>query len=411
MQAKKTQLQKHKLMATGLFVLMACIYILMMYFLKHNPKSWMEYVRAFSEAGMVGALADWFAVTALFKYPLGIKIPHTNLITKNKNKLGTNLGTFVSDNFLTATTIRPYINQLNISVYLINWLNSDKNKTILVTEINNLIKNIITNLNNKSVTNLLKNKDLELSNEIKLEKIAATGLHYLLEKNEQNRLINIILPKAKLYVENNRDLIYLKVVEKQPILGLIGGKSVTNQLISGITTFFNEIEQNPQHEIRQTITKHLYELVIDLNENEEWQLKFNAMKNEFLSNEKISEYTNAIWQQLKTDTLESLNNVQSTLNQYISENVNELINTFKNDVVLQESINNYAKQYIYKLVLKNSNEVGKIIQQTVEKWDGQELSEKLELEVGKDLQYIRINGTLVGGLVGLFIYTLTQFFI
>lgn len=411
MQAKKTQLQKHKLMATGLFVLMACIYIIMMYFLKHNPKSWMEYVRAFSEAGMVGALADWFAVTALFKYPLGIKIPHTNLITKNKNKLGTNLGTFVSDNFLTATTIRPYINQLNISAYLINWLNSDKNKTILVTEINNLIKNIITNLNNKTVTNLLTNKALELSNEIKLEKIAATGLHYLLEKNEQNRLINIILPKAKLYVENNRDLIYLKVVEKQPILGLIGGKSVTNQLISGITTFFNEIEQNPQHEIRQTITKHLYELVIDLNKNEEWQLKFNAMKNEFLSHEKISEYTNAIWQQLKTDTLESLNNAQSTLNQYISENVNELINTFKNDVVLQESINNYAKQYIYKLVLKNSNEVGKIIQQTVEKWDGQELSEKLELEVGKDLQYIRINGTLVGGLVGLLIYTLTQFFI
>lgn len=411
MQAKKTQLQKHKLMATGLFVLMACIYIVMMYFLKHNPKSWMEYVRAFSEAGMVGALADWFAVTALFKFPLGIKVPHTNLITKNKNKLGSNLGTFVSDNFLTATTIRPYIDKLNISTYFINWLNNNKNQNLLLTEITKLLKNIIANLNNQTVSNLLTTKAFDLSKEIKLEKFAASSLQYLLEKNEQNRLINHVLPKAKLYVENNRELIYLKVVEKQPILGLIGGKSVTNQLISGITTFFNEIEHNPKHEIRITITNYLLDLVSDLNENEEWQLKFNAMKNEFLSQEKISEYANAIWQRSKTDTLESLNNPQSSLNIYLTKTITELIITFKNDTHLQESINNYAKQYVYKLVLKNSNEVGKIIQQTVEKWDGQELSEKLELEVGKDLQYIRINGTLVGGLVGLLIYTLTQIFI
>lgn len=409
-QLKKSQLKKHKMLATGLFVLMAVVYILMMYLLKNHPQKWMEYVRAFSEAGMVGALADWFAVTALFKYPLGIKIPHTNLITNNKDSLGANLGDFVSTNFLTSDTIRPYINKLSISEYLNDWLSKKKNQELIYSESCKIIKRIVHNLNDESIARFLANKGFELTNEIKLEKLAATSLLYLIEEKEHERLLNIILPQAQQYVEKNRELIYKKVIEKQPILGLIGGKSVTNQLISGITTFLEEIEKNPNHDIRKAVTLKLYEVVEDLNEKDDWRTKFDQIKEEFITKEKIYEYTKDIWLKLKEDMLQKLDDPNATFNQYIKQNTGKMISNFKEDAEMQENIDKYARQYVYKMALKNSKEVGKIITNTVQKWDGTELSEKMELEVGKDLQYIRINGTLVGGLVGLTIYTLTHLF-
>ena len=408
---KQIHLKKHKRLATGLLLFMAFIYIVLIVLMKENNQPWMGYVKAFSEAGMVGALADWFAVTALFRYPMGMKIPHTNLINKNKNALGQNLGDFVSENFLTADTIRPYIDKLSVSEYLVGWLSQNKNQEVLFTESNKIIKQLVANLNDREIATFLANKGFELTDEIKLEKLASTALLYLLEQNEHERLLNLLLPQAQKYVENNRELIYQKVVEKQPILGLIGGKSVTNQLISGITTFLQEIETNGNHEIRKELNLKLYQIVADLNEKDDWKDKFDHIKQEFITQERIYDYTTDLWLRLKTEMLAKLDDENATFNQYIQNNISLMIQKFKDDDELQQNIDKYVRQYVYKMVLRHTNEVGVIITNTVQKWDGTEMSEKLELEVGKDLQYIRINGTLVGGLVGLLIYTLTHLFV
>lgn len=408
--SKQDQLNKYKQLALFLLVGMALVYILMLYLINTTNQNWMHYVKAFSEAGMVGALADWFAVTALFKYPMGIRIPHTNLITNNKDALGRNLGDFVSNNFLTPDTIRPYIEKLSMSEYLNDWISKQKNQQLISLEVNKLIIKLVNNLNDDTVSTFLSNKGFELTEEIKLEKLASTALHYLLEQNEHQRLITVVLPQARNYVENNRELIYKKVVEKQPILGLIGGKSVTNQLISGITTFLEEIETNSNHDIRKEITLKLNQIVEDLKEKDDWKEKFDHIKEEFITKEKIEEYAKDIWIRLKQDIIDRLNDDNGTFNQYVKQNLSKLISTFQNDRNVHEKIDKFARQYVYKLVLKNSKEVGNIITNTVKKWDGNEMSQKLELEVGKDLQFIRINGTLVGGLVGLVIYTLTQMF-
>lgn len=408
--SKQDQLNKYKQLALFLLVGMALVYILMLYLINTTNQNWMHYVKAFSEAGMVGALADWFAVTALFKYPMGIRIPHTNLITNNKDALGRNLGDFVSNNFLTPDTIRPYIEKLSMSEYLNDWISKQKNQQLISLEVNKLIIKLVNNLNDDTVSTFLSNKGFELTEEIKLEKLASTALYYLLEQNEHQRLITVVLPQARNYVENNRELIYKKVVEKQPILGLIGGKSVTNQLISGITTFLEEIETNSNHDIRKEITLKLNQIVEDLKEKDDWKEKFDHIKEEFITKEKIEEYAKDIWIRLKQDIIDRLNDDNGTFNQYVKQNLSKLISTFQNDRNVHEKIDKFARQYVYKLVLKNSKEVGTIITNTVKKWDGNEMSQKLELEVGKDLQFIRINGTLVGGLVGLVIYTLTQMF-
>src|ERR1700754_2999347 len=132
MDEKAKQLRNHKRMATGLFLLMLLTYICCIYVSKHFVYSWVGYVEAFSEAAMVGALADWFAVTALFHHPLGIPIPHTNLIERRKQSIGDNLGNFVVSNFLTAATLRPYIQQLSVSKYVSSWLSGEKNRQLLV---------------------------------------------------------------------------------------------------------------------------------------------------------------------------------------------------------------------------------------------------------------------------------------
>ena len=405
---KQKQLLKHKYIATGLFLIMAVIYVTTIYLQKNDSQNWIGYLKAFSEAGMVGALADWFAVTALFKYPLGIKIPHTNLIKNNKDALGENLGSFVTENFLNKETIRPYISQIDLSKFISNWISNENNLNKIKIEIRNVLKNILAKVDDNEVANLIANKGKEIINDINLQDLASKGLLYAVENNEHQRLISLIIPQAKDYVENNKEAIYKKVVEKNPILGLIGGKAVTNQLIGGIISFFEDIQNNGNHAIRNEITLKLYEICDTLKSNIDWKEKFDQLKNDFITDERIREYASKLWVNSKQSLVLNLDDENSILNQYIEKYLLEIRNNLKYNKETQDKINKTVHTFIYKLALRNSNKVGKIISKTVKNWDGKELSEKLELEVGKDLQFIRINGTLVGGIVGLIIYSLTH---
>jgi len=405
---KKKQLQKHKRIATGLFLLMAIVYIIMVYAIRHSPASWMGYVKAFSEAAMVGALADWFAVTALFRHPMGMPIPHTNLIVNSKNKIGDNLGDFVTDNFLTADNIRPYVEKVDLANMISTWLNKPSNQAILESEITSLTKRILTDLNDDSIINLMTAKAKEGIAAINIQGFVSKGLMYAIEKNEHNRLLDIILPKAQVYVEEHRQEIYDNVVEKKPILGLIGGKAVTNQLISGINTFLSDIERDPHHKIRKEITLRLEMLAVDIEASPVWKAKFDEIISQFITDKTIDTYMRDFWASTKESLLHQLEDKNSTLRSYISSSLSKIAIDLENNTENKSKINKWIQYTIYRVALKNTKEVGQLIRNTVESWDGQELSDKLELEVGKDLQYIRINGTLVGGLVGLLIYIITS---
>ncbi|KUF40285.1 DUF445 domain-containing protein [Myroides marinus] len=405
---KKKQLQKHKRIATGLFLLMAIVYIIMVYTIRHSSASWMGYVKAFSEAAMVGALADWFAVTALFRHPMGMPIPHTNLIVNSKNKIGDNLGDFVTDNFLTADNIRPYVEKVDLANMISTWLNKPSNQAILENEITSLTKRILTDLNDDSIIHLMTAKAKEGIAAINIQGFVSKGLMYAIEKNEHNRLLDIILPKAQVYVEEHRQEIYDNVVEKKPILGLIGGKAVTNQLISGINTFLGDIERDPHHKIRKEITLRLEMLAVDIEASPVWKAKFDEIISQFITDKTIDTYMRDLWASTKENLLHQLEDKNSTLRSYISSNLSKIAIDLENNTENKAKINKWIQYTIYRVALKNTKEVGQLIRNTVESWDGQELSDKLELEVGKDLQYIRINGTLVGGLVGLLIYIITS---
>jgi len=406
---KKAQLQLHKRIATGLFLIMAIVYLVMVYLLKYSPANWMGYVKAFAEAAMVGALADWFAVTALFRHPMGLKIPHTNLIENKKNDIGDNLGNFVTENFLTPTTIRPYIDKLQVAHFLSTWLNQPKSQQLVERELVFLMQSIIEDLNEKQIINFLTKKAQQGIEQINLQQFVAQGVRYAIDQNEHNRLITLVLPKIQTYVEDHRTEIYNQIIEKKPLLGLVGGKTVTNQLIKGLHAFLEDIQTNEQHKVREEITLQLTQLATDLETSPAWKERLHNLLHQFVTEEVIHQYLTDFWQTSKQTLLTQLQDEGSTVRTYMKQTIQSIAQNITQDLDLQQRLNHWTQVTLYRLALRNTQEVSTLIRNTVDQWDGRELSDKLELEVGKDLQFIRINGTLVGGLVGLLIYCLTQF--
>ena len=408
---KKNQLRKHKRLATGLFFFMAIVYGLMVYLQHQGSEAWMGYVEAFSEAGMVGALADWFAVTAIFKHPLGIPIPHTNLIERKKDDLGQNLGKFVKDNFLNPENIRPYIEKLNVVKWVSEWLNKPASQKILEKEIINLTKKIISDLQDKEVEQFLANKGTEILREIDFQKISSSGIKYFIDKNEHITLLEILLPEIKEYINESQEIILHRLSENRPFIAFLAGRKISNEVVEGLIKFIDEIESDKEHFVRKKLTENLQSFSEEILVSEQWKEKFEKLKQEVLTEQNLRTYTDDAWQSIKGFLLQNLENPNSQLQGYLQSNIQKLSDSLSDDQDISNRINSWVRHFLYRMTLKNSDEVEALISSTVAGWEGKELSEKLELEVGKDLQFIRINGTLVGGFVGLLIYTLTHLFI
>lgn len=409
---KRKQLNTYKAFATGLFVLMAIIFVITTILQKSNDSHWIGYVRAFSEAAMVGALADWFAVTALFRHPLGLPIPHTNLIETSKQKLGDNLGNFVVSNFLSPQNIRPYIQKIKVSNFVGEWLIKERNQTILIQNLSDIVVDILNKLDDDEVSRFITKKVSEMTDGIELNKILGNGIIYLLDKNDHQKVVTNLSKQIKEYIIENNGMIQERVKKGSYtfIPSFIDNK-IAEKISSGLSDFFREVEEDSQHEIRSLITKKIYEFSNDLKEDPKWKDEFKTIKNDFLKNDKLNEYSNDIWVSIKNTLIKELQENESSLKNYISKNLNEFSQNLKTDEKLQNKIDHWIRVTAYKYILKNTHQFGNLISATVGNWQGKELSEKMELEVGKDLQFIRVNGTLVGGLVGLIIYTLSHFFL
>lgn len=411
-EAKRKQLRKYKAFATGLFLLMAALFIITTILQKTNDSHWVGYVRAFSEAAMVGALADWFAVTALFRHPLGLPIPHTNLIENSKQKLGDNLGNFVVNNFLSPQNIRPYIQKLKISNFVGEWLSKEKNQGILIQNMSDIVLDILNKLDDSSVSHFISKKVSEMTDDIKLNKIVGNGIGYILEKNDHQRIITNLSKQLKEYIIENDEMIQKRVKEgSYSFIPSFVDNKIADKIASGLSDFFKEVEEDPEHEIRNLITKKIHDFSVDLKEDPKWEDEFKNIKNDLLKGEKLEEYSSDIWVSIKKTLKDELQQDHSSLKIYLSKNLNEFSQNLKTDESLQNKIDHWVRVTAYKYILKNTHQFGDLISSTVGNWQGKELSEKLELEVGKDLQFIRVNGTLVGGLVGLIIYTISHFFL
>ena len=406
---KARQLKKYKTMATGLFVAMAVIYLVITFILKKWPQNWMGYLQAFSEAGMVGALADWFAVTALFNRPLGLPIPHTNLIENSKQRIGNNLGDFVVQNFLNPTTIKPYIKKIEPAALLAEWLQKTKNKELLVAEACKIINSLLQKTNEAEISKMLGAKAKGLIKDLPMNDFAANSLHYVLQHNEHQQLITLLAEKIKTYILENNDVIKEKVKDESYFfIPKFVDNNLASKITKGLYNYFEEIEQQPSHRLRREITDQLYIFEEDLRVNPEKKEQLKDITEKLFSEESLEKYAAALWKGLKEKLVIQLQDANSSFRKYLEKQIAEFAETLHTDVTMQKRMNSWLQFTAYKYILRNSNNAGMLISQTVGNWKGRDLSRKLELEVGKDLQFIRVNGTLVGGLVGLIIHFITE---
>ena len=409
---KRLQLRKYKLFATGLFVLMAITFIIMTVLEKRNPAHWIGYIRAFSEAAMVGALADWFAVTALFHHPLGIKIPHTNLTENSKERIGDNLGNFVVSNFLSPQNIRPYILKIKVSQFAGEWLEKERNQQLLIKKTSNIALDIIQKLDDERVVAFISVKAKEMTNDFKVNKIVGNGLEYIIDQNIHQKFITNLSKQIKDYIVNNQEIVRDRVKKESfSLIPKFVDDAIADKITAGLSRYFEEVEGDDNHAIRNEITGKLVRFSREVQDDPKWEDEFQSIKANFLKEDQLNKYAHDIWVSIKKSVITELSAENSVLKKYIVKNVAQLGENLKTDEKLQYKIDHWVRVTAYKYILKNTHQFGNLISSTVGNWQGRELSEKLELEVGKDLQFIRVNGTLVGGLVGLIIYTISNFFI
>jgi uncharacterized membrane-anchored protein YjiN (DUF445 family) len=402
-QIKKADLTKMKTVALSVLgIAVIC------FFLGHHYK--IGWLKAFSEAAMVGGIADWFAVVALFKHPLGIPIPHTALIPNNKDAIGQNLGDFVSDEFLIKEELEVKLDEFDFATKATNWLKEEKNAaTISSLVVENVIPGALKTIDDANVK-----KFIQQQFEIKLKQMnfgewIAIGLESLSKGDKQAQLITNVLTILAAELEANRAEIREKVKNATPWYTLgVADKKIADGVFNGLYEFLDMAKQ-PDSSIRKKINFYVLNFIEELKNSPEMQQKITTIIIEFTEKEEVQDYIGSIWQEIKKAALSDLKKGEES---EIKLNLTNMIRNFgsniQNDIVMTTKINNFIKVDLLGILLRNKKAIGDLIATSVQSWDKKEIAEKLELEVGKDLQFIRINGTVVGGIVGLVIYFVEQ---
>jgi uncharacterized membrane-anchored protein YjiN (DUF445 family) len=396
---KMQALKKMKRNALALLGVAVLLFIIAIYFK-------IPMLQAFSEAAMVGGIADWFAVVALFRHPLGIPIWHTAIIPTKKNEIGENLGNFVSEEFLNREKLETKLDEFNFASKASDWLSQQENADNIANAVAvNVIPGVLKTIKDEDIKRFIQVQFKEKLDGINFGNWVAVALEPLQKGELKNQMLTNLLEVMSSELTDNKDLIRQKVKASTPFLSFgLADKSITEGVFNGLQDFLNEAK-NPDSEVRLKIDEYIFNFLEKVKNSEEMRIKINDMILNFVGKKEVQDYINGIWDEIK---LSITNDLEKGDESSIKKSVSNLIQVFgnglKEDTVMTDKINNFIKIDLLSVLLNNKKVIGDLISSTVKSWDGKEVSEKLELEIGKDLQYIRINGTLVGGIIGLIIY-------
>jgi uncharacterized membrane-anchored protein YjiN (DUF445 family) len=369
-------------------------------------------LQAFSEAAMVGGIADWFAVVALFRHPLGIPIWHTAIIPTKKNEIGENLGNFVSEEFLNREKLEIKLDEFNFATKASDWLSQEENADKIANVVAvNIIPGILKTIKDEDIKRFIQVQFKEKLEGINFGNWVAVALEPLQKGDLKNQMLTNLLEVMSSELTNNKDLIRQKVKASTPLLSFgLADKSITEGVFNGLQDFLNEAKK-PESAVRLKIDEYIFNFLEKVRNSEEMRVKINDMILGFVGKKEVQDYINGIWDEIKLSITNDLNKGNdSSIKNRISNLIQTFGNGIKEDPIMIDKINNFIKDDLLSVLLNNKKVIGDLISSTVKSWDGKEVSEKLELEIGKDLQYIRINGTLVGGVIGLIIYGVEQLY-
>jgi uncharacterized membrane-anchored protein YjiN (DUF445 family) len=406
---RRRALRRMKLVALSFLIGATVVFLGCAFAQSHGAASWVGYVRAAAEAGMVGALADWFAVTALFKHPLGIPIPHTAIIKRKKDQLGEGLGTFVRENFLSPSVIETKLREAEVAGRLGKWLCDHAHAERVAAETATVLRVLVELLRDEDVQQVIDKMIVRRVAEPQWGPPVGRVLSTMLAENRQEALIQLLCDRAFEWSLNAGETIERVVSRDSPtwsprFVDQLVGDRIHRELMD----FTDKVRRDPNHELRQSANRFLFEFADDLQHDQATIAKAETVKEQLMARDEVSNAAATAWRTIKRLILEGVDDPSSALRTRVAESVVLIGESLRDDVELRDKVDNWIIRAAQHLVTQYGVEITAIITETIERWDADEASRRIELHVGRDLQFIRINGTVVGALAGLVIYTVAQ---
>jgi uncharacterized membrane-anchored protein YjiN (DUF445 family) len=391
-----------KAAATGLLLVMAAVFITARQFEPAYP--WVGYVKAFAEAAMVGGLADWFAVTALFRHPLGLPIPHTAIIPRNKDRIGEALASFLKENFLIAPVVARRMRNIDLAGAVGRFLQAPQGEESRIRHgASRLIADLFESLDDERLGGLVKSS---IANRIRKMEVSPLLGHALASAINEDRHVPMLEAAIRWMaraLDANEGLIR-EMVHKRAnwVLKLAGlDAKLADAIVDGLRKLTADMHTDPAHPVRIKVEEALAQLANDLQTKPETRERVEAMKVELLDNKSVSLWLDTLWQKGREAIIRAARNPDAAMAGKLGEVLQSMGQSLENDPRMKSAINIFARRAVSGMAASYGSSIVKLVSETVRRWDAQTVTNRLEAAVGRDLQYIRINGTLVGGMVGL----------
>jgi len=403
---RAARLRAMRLAATGLLAAMAVVYVLASLYVGKAP--WLGWVRAFAEAAMVGACADWFAVTALFRRPFGLPIPHTGIIPRNKDRIGEALGDFIANNFLTAEILEGKLRQLEVARWGAGWLREPGHAAALADRLVRLIPELLQLSTPQARRQFIAAITADAAAAVPAGPLAASALRAVWSEGRSQAILDRGLDLAAGYLARNQDLVRAELAGKTfRWLPRWLDNRIADKALQVLTEVIEDLRR-PDHPWRERIGQAVADFIERLDTDPELRARAEEVKRSVMSHpvllERLADIGAALEARLNPQTPEA----RQAIADWLAAQLARLGAWLDERSDAREIFNAWARQASQRIIAPRRHEIGRFIASVVADWDAQGVVDKLELQVGADLQYIRINGTLVGGLVGLAIYGVSR---
>ncbi|GAA3018455.1 DUF445 domain-containing protein [Microbacterium dextranolyticum] len=409
-QERRRSLRVMKGVALGALVVMAVLFVIAFVTQERIPA--MAYVRAAAEGGMVGALADWFAVTALFRHPLGIPIPHTAIIPKRKDEIGRSLGEFIETNFLAGEVVRAKLESTPIAATAGAWLRDPEHAELVSREASTMAAGILRALSDDEVQDLIS--DLAREHLLSPEWAPTLGgwLERVVDAGAHHGAVDLGIDSLSTWLRTNRDSFSGLVSRRLPSwVPSVAMRLVDDTVYNEAVKFAAAVQADPEHPARHAIDRYLSRLAENLQHDPSTIGRLEDAKSAVFDSPRVRELAAEAWNTAKAGLLASLADPDSALRRRGVAALREVGDRLATDPTLQSRVDQRVADAAVFVVDRYRHDIASIITDTVEKWDPAETTEKIELMVGRDLQYIRLNGTVVGALAGVAIFAIAHAFL
>jgi uncharacterized membrane-anchored protein YjiN (DUF445 family) len=406
-QARRARLRLMRRRATALLVAVTLGFLAVI--LWAGDAGWVGYLRATLEASMVGALADWFAVTALFRHPLGVPVPHTAIIPARKDQFGETLGEFVQSSFLTPEIITERVRTARVAERLAAWMAVPANAARVAGHLADALVTAADVVQDEDVQRAIEHAMRRRVEATPLAPLAGRALGVMVEGGRHQQLLDSMLRTLDHYLTDNYDRLRARFGEQTPWwMPEVVEERLFERLLEGGRQLVHEVANDPGHELRKEADARVQSLVVELQTSPHMLARGEELKGELLDHPELREWVAKVWLDMKDGLRAHAQDPSSELRRRLAETVTSLGVRLRDDPALARRVDETAETGVRYVADHFHDEIAGMVSNTIARWDGRETSDRLELLLGPDLQFIRINGTVVGGLAGLLIYGVAQ---